>query len=69
MFNSGIIIVFICVGLPIICGTIISLNKHDSKKSRQGNQETIDELYYSIKDMKKRISNLETILYEREKRS
>lgn len=69
MFDTGIIIVFICVGLPIICGTIISINKHDSKKSRQGSQETLDELYYSIKDMKKRITNLETILFDRERRS
>ena len=69
MFDTGIIIVFICVGLPIICGTIISINKADSKKSKQGDQQTMDELYYSIKEMKKRISNLETILYDREKRS
>jgi hypothetical protein len=69
MYSSGIIIVFICVGLPIICGTIVSINKHDSKKTRENNQENLDELYYSIKEMKKRISNLETILYDREKRS
>jgi len=69
MFDTGIIIVFICVGLPVICGTIISINKADSKKSKQGNQQAMDELYYSIKEMKKRISNLETILYDREKRS
>ena len=69
MFDTGIVIVFICVGLPVICGTIISINKADSKKSKQGNQQVMDELYYSIKEMKKRISNLETILYDREKRS
>jgi len=68
MINSGIVIVFICVGLPIICGTIISLNKQDSKKARMGSQDAINEMYNAIKDMKKRISNLETILYERENR-
>jgi len=52
----------------IICITVIILNKQDSKKSRMGNQDAIDEMYHAIKDMKKRISNLETILYERENR-
>ncbi len=56
----------ICVALPIICITIVKLNKNRSKVN---NQETMDQLYYNIKDMKKRISNLETILYNREKRS
>jgi hypothetical protein len=69
MFDTGIIIVFICVGLPVICGTIIAINKADSKKSKQGDQQALDDLYYSIKDMKKRITNLETILFDREKRS
>ena len=61
--------IFICVGLPILCITLVKLKKHDSRKSSQGSQETMDELYYSIKDMKKRISNLETILFDLEKRS
>ncbi|MBI9097958.1 MAG: hypothetical protein JEY91_05750 [Spirochaetaceae bacterium] len=61
--------VFMCIGLPIICITLVKLKKHDSKKSSQGKQEILDEMYYAVKDMKKRISNLETILYDREKRS
>lgn len=61
--------IFMCVGLPIICITIVKLNKQNSKKSSQGEQETLDEMYYAVKDMKKRISNLETILYDRERRS
>ena len=69
MIDTGIVIVFICVGLPIICGTIIAINKQDSKKSRQGNQQAMDELYYAVKEMKKRIANLETILYDKERRS
>lgn len=68
MIDTGIVIVFICVGLPIICGTIIAINKQDSKKAKLGNQDALNEMYYAIKDMKKRISNLETILYEREQR-
>ena len=55
--------------IGIICITIVSLKKLEMKKSNHGNQESLDEMYYSIKDMKKRISNLETILYDREKRS
>lgn len=69
MIDTGIIIVFICVGLPVICGTIIAINKQDAKKAKKGDQEALDELYYAVKDMKKRISNLETILYEKERRS
>ncbi len=68
MVNPGIIIVFICIGLPVICSTILKLNKNDSNKSRTNKQETLEEFYYSIKGMKKRINNLETILYNREKR-
>ncbi|MCP4159745.1 MAG: hypothetical protein GY760_06705 [Deltaproteobacteria bacterium] len=69
MINTGIIIVFICVGLPVICGTILKLNREDSKKSRSVDQETLEELYYKVKEMKKRITNLETILYDRDRRS
>jgi len=63
---------YIGVMIPIVgiaCITIISMKKLDLKKSNQGNQETIDELYYSMKDLKKRITNLETILFDLEKRS
>lgn len=67
--NTGIIIVFICVGLPIISGTIVSLKKLEQKKNREMDQETLDKMYFALKDLKKRIINLETILYDRDKRS
>lgn len=63
---------YIGVMIPIVgiaCITLVSLKKLDLKKSNHGNQDSMDELFYSIKDMKKRISNLETILFELEKRS
>ena len=61
----GIMIPIVCIA----CITLVKMKKLDLKKSDQGNQETLDEMYYAMKDMKKRISNLETILYDREKRS
>ena len=69
MLSIEFFAIFICVGLPIICITLVKLNKQNSKKTGENKQENLDELYYSIKEMKKRISNLETILYDREKRS
>ncbi|MBN2658090.1 MAG: hypothetical protein JXR86_13605 [Spirochaetales bacterium] len=62
---------YIGVFIPIIfmiCITVIILNKQNSRKSNSRDRESLDEMYYAIKDMKKRISNLETILYEREQR-
>ena len=55
--------------IGIVCITIVSLKKLEMKKSKHGDQQSMDELYYSIKDMNKRISNLETILFDLEKRS
>jgi hypothetical protein len=61
--------VFMCVGLPIICITLVKLNKQNTRRNSNINQDSLEEMYYSIKDMKKRISNLETILFDLEKRS
>lgn len=63
---------YIGVLIPIIfmvCITVIILNKQNSRRSNTRDQESLDEMYYALKNMKKRISNLETILYDRERRN
>ncbi|MBB6482651.1 hypothetical protein [Spirochaeta isovalerica] len=62
---------YVGVFIPIIfmvCITVIILNKQNSRKSNSRDRESLDEMYYAMKDLKKRIANLETILYEREQR-
>lgn len=63
---------YIGVFIPIIfmiCITVIILNKQNSRKSDHDDQKSLEEMHYALKDMKKRISNLETILYDREGRN
>lgn len=63
---------YIGVSIPIIfmiCVTFIITNKQNSKKASRNDQDSLEEMYFAIKDMKKRINNLETILYERDRRS
>jgi phage shock protein B len=63
---------YVGVFIPIIfmvCVTVIILNKQNSRKTSHNDQKSLEEMYYALKDMKKRISNLETILYDRERRS
>ncbi len=64
MYNTGVIIIFICVGLPIICATIVKMNKNNAKNGGDINPETQNE----IKEMKARIQDLETIIFDLEKR-
>ncbi|MDA3810720.1 MAG: hypothetical protein PF518_10400 [Spirochaetaceae bacterium] len=68
----GVMIPIVALMIPIVAiasSTIVKMKKLELNKSTMGSQEAIDELYFSIKEMKKRINNLETILYDQEKRS
>lgn len=71
-------ILFIVIGLPIICGTIVKIihGPKDKKKKGKGkdnvgdqdkNQEILEEIFYGLKDLGKRVNNLETILDAKEK--
>lgn len=76
-------ILFICVGIPVISGTIVSLihgpkevrkekkrrMKMEHEKYSEAEKEMLEEIYYGLSDLGKRVSNLETILYDKEERS
>ena len=68
--------VFLSVGLPILCVTAIILvsilkkgERRDRKRERRNRSGSLsdddalqmEELYYELKDLNKRIENLETI--------
>lgn len=77
MMHEAVPIVFIVIGLPIICVTLISLAKHRSrsadKRQSDGTDDEakiIDEVFWGLKDLNRRIENLETIISkERDGRS
>ena len=66
----------IVVGIPVVCRTLISLvhgpkefRKDKWRQKHQGSdvksdkeREMLEEIYYGLSDMNKRIKNLETIL-------
>ncbi len=67
------LIVFIVIGLPSICLTVIFLTKmilKQGKETRKQNKDedtvVIEQIYYGLKDLHKRVDNLETILRSRE---
>ena len=75
MMHEAVPIVFIVIGLPVICITIIALSKHkqkdDARRSREGldrETEIIEEIYLGLKKLNRRIENLETILAEKRNR-
>ncbi|QEN05190.1 hypothetical protein EW093_10860 [Thiospirochaeta perfilievii] len=69
-------ILFIVVGIPVISGTIVSLvhgpkelrkekwrKRHqDSSAKNDKESEMLEEIYYGLSDLNKRVKNLETIL-------
>ncbi len=68
------LIVFIVIGLPSICLTIIFLTKMILKQGKETKKqhsdedtEVIDQIYYGIKDLHKRVDNLETILHAKDR--
>ena len=72
-----VLVVFIVVGIPVICGTLISLAKtlRDSPSRKGGSSlsEDEDQLLHEINRglarMEERVEALETIIIERERRS
>ncbi len=77
MMHEAVPIVFIVIGLPVICVTLISLAKQRSrnavKRQSEGTDDEakiIDEVFWGLKDLNRRIENLETIISkERDGRS
>jgi len=73
-FNFIIGILFITVGIPVICNTIVTLiyGPKELRKDRKGRggsyihnkkeNQMLEEVYYGLKDLGKRVQNLETIL-------
>lgn len=67
------LIVFIVIGLPSICLTIIFLTKmilkqgkETKKQNKDEDTQVIEHIYYGLKDLHKRVDNLETILRSKE---
>lgn len=72
----------IVVGIPVVCSTLVTLihgpkykNKykknrmdHEDRANSDKNQEILEEIFYGLKDLGKRVSNLETILDEKDRR-
>lgn len=80
-FSFVLAILFITVGIPVICGTVVKLvhgpkelRKKKWKKMSEEEQERslkdremLEEIYYGLSDLGKRVNNLETILDEGDK--
>ena len=73
---TGIVIVAIVVGLPIICGTLITLAKimkgnstNSGKKNRNQSSreeaEIMQDIHRTLSRLEKRIDSLETIVLEK----
>ena len=65
-------ILFIVVGLPVICGSLLSYHKQKDKMNatRSNNldeeeTELLNDLHKGLERMEKRIESLETILMEK----
>lgn len=74
--NPAPLIVFIVIGLPMICITIIVLarqrSKHAAKKldaNKDDEAKVIDQVYWGLKDLRQRIDNLETIIFKDSERN
>ncbi|KAF0094593.1 MAG: hypothetical protein E1N59_1898 [Puniceicoccaceae bacterium 5H] len=68
-----VLIVFIVVGLPVICGTLLSIakmNRRDAKESASSEEAAIlQEMHDSLNRLERRIEALETITTDRESRT
>jgi len=72
--TEGVLIVFIVIGLPVICGTLLAMNKNSKKAGREKDDAVkddealiIDEIYWGLKDLNRRIENLEAIVFKDDK--
>jgi uncharacterized membrane protein len=79
MFGSEVMVVFIAVGIPVVCVTLIILEGMKRKDQRRRmkmegsvrndrESEIIEEIYRGIKSLRTRIENLETIYQEKRNR-
>lgn len=73
MMHEAVPIVFIVIGLPVICVTLIILykmrQKHERQKgasSTEDELETIEALYQGLKDLNRRIENLEILISDKQ---
>ncbi len=69
MMHEAVPIVFIVIGLPVICITLIillRLKRVDELKRKNtlkdDELEIIEEVYQGLKDLSRRIDNLETLM-------
>ncbi len=69
MMHEAVPIVFIVIGLPVICVTLIILmrmRRADELKRKNtlkdDELEIIEEVYQGLKDLSRRIDNLETLM-------
>lgn len=72
-------LLFILIGIPVICGTLVKIihgPKELRKKKRdklnqdemlrkERDSEILEEIFYGLKDLGKRVNNLETIMDEK----
>lgn len=72
--NETIFVLLITVGIPVLSVTLIIMKSMDNRNRRRSRKEMdqLDEselrdIYYGLKDLNRRIDNLETILYDRKK--
>lgn len=64
------LIVFIVIGLPVVCLTVLFLTKmiivqgnRKKETNRDGDEAIIEEIYHGLRDLRSRVENLETILH------
>ena len=74
--STAVWIVAISVGIPVLSGTVTRLMKlyyaNREKERAMGlgeESEALDEIQAGLRDLKKRVGNLETILLDLERRS
>lgn len=70
--NETIVILLITVGIPVFSVTMIILKGMENRRERKlrKDQENLSEselreIYYGLRDINRRIDNLETIMYNK----
>lgn len=72
-------ILFILIGIPVICGTLVKIIhgpkelrkkkgdklNQDEMLRKERDSEILEEIFYGLKDLGKRVNNLETIMDEK----
>ncbi len=71
---EGALAIFLSIGLPIICGTLLMLSipltiiylQRSKRQTSQEDTQLLQEMHQSLMRMEKRIDALETIYFESE---